>query len=484
MRWLTLWAGKNTNGYDCNTNTPANIIWTRTLTRNKQTDQLGTGLGDACLDDDECLLATSNSVCLDSSSASARQAWTTSTASSRRCRCASGYAESSNRLSCERPLVSLSTVASMSAQNQYELVASSANGSSSSPRAPELVSSLGKPCSSGRECKARDPNSDCIAGKCECLRPTRSCSSNSTGCHKDTFQCRSGQCISWYFVCDQFKNCPDGSDEESCGLRFGCPPEAFQCLDGSCIARGQLCNGRPECPDGSDELQCTARPSLAAPAAANQSAALPSSGGRVQPGRCHPRAFECANGQCLPSYVFCNAVEDCSDGSDEREQLCEPSSSSPSSPASSLPSSPPSSPPRLQTASQPSKQPDADNDDERRKSAPSASNSNSSPAEQRRHAGHRDSAGHKKGANQSPLVKVDRESINRMLAKLNLTPQRRPRRAKLVPEQQPDAGECPRWAFTCRNGKCRSSAILCSGVDGCGDQSDEQQCEVCMCAPV
>ena len=38
---------------------------------------------------------------------------------------------------------------------------------------------------------------------------------------------------------------------------------------------------------------------------------------------CDDKAFRCKNGQCLPQYAFCNAVQDCIDGSDENEEICE-----------------------------------------------------------------------------------------------------------------------------------------------------------------
>lgn len=113
-----------------------------------------------------------------------------------------------------------------------------------------------------------------------CIRPSKSCE----------FRCADGsRCIPKKFVCDEERDCPDGTDELGCGrdsygrasalggggvllspLWFpiavpvhagttasACVSPSFLCPNTSeCISRQQLCDGRRDCPDGVDELNC------------------------------------------------------------------------------------------------------------------------------------------------------------------------------------------------------------------------------------
>ncbi|KAI1293593.1 Prolow-density lipoprotein receptor-related protein 1 [Halotydeus destructor] len=245
-------------------------------------------LGKRCEANADCLAATAHSYCKTSSFR------TSKSDKDAVCTCQSGYRTSNNSMHCDEMPTEKPTPAPT-----LKPVAAPIINLLDGPNSDDFkVSSLGKPCSSSIECQIRDPYSSCVNGTCECLSPSSKCSSERTGCPKDTFQCRSGQCISWYFVCDKHNNCDDGSDEQFCTEK-GCPKEAFQCDDGTCLSRGSVCNGRWECPDGSDEARCYKGIS------------------------CDSKAHQCKSGQCLPQYAFCNAVADCVDGSDEDESLCE-----------------------------------------------------------------------------------------------------------------------------------------------------------------
>ncbi|KAK8774364.1 hypothetical protein V5799_011103 [Amblyomma americanum] len=218
-------------------------------------------LESACRTDEDCSRVTRHSRCGRKGDTSV-------------CVCARGFRMSRSKMRCEQD-------SSGTSANEVALQAAS----------------LGQPCNATAECRLRDKHSACVRGLCDCLAPTPLCSARSTGCLNDTFQCRSGECLSWYFVCDGLKNCADGSDESSC-VPHRCPAAAFQCDDGTCKSRAAVCNGRWECPDGSDEARC------------------------YRGVKCDRAAFRCRSGQCVPQYALCNAVVDCADGSDEDEQAC------------------------------------------------------------------------------------------------------------------------------------------------------------------
>ncbi|XP_063959794.1 low-density lipoprotein receptor-related protein 2-like isoform X2 [Lytechinus pictus] len=95
---------------------------------------------------------------------------------------------------------------------------------------------------------------------------------------------------SWY--CDSILDCSDGSDESNC---TGCPYGLYPCYFDESICYNYTavgCDGNYDCPGGSDEYNCTG-------------------------------CFAC-NGSsgCLLDLQICNFYNDCPDGEDEANNLC------------------------------------------------------------------------------------------------------------------------------------------------------------------
>jgi hypothetical protein len=96
------------------------------------------------------------------------------------------------------------------------------------------------------------------------------------------FQCVTYFNIPWAYVCDGRNNCPDKSDEKDCSnqsahivkellhsqkyqldcynhhpsKRCECIEGYFHCYNGGCISLNNLCDAIEDCSDGSDEYQC------------------------------------------------------------------------------------------------------------------------------------------------------------------------------------------------------------------------------------
>ncbi|XP_072401756.1 very low-density lipoprotein receptor-like isoform X2 [Diabrotica undecimpunctata] len=135
-----------------------------------------------------------------------------------------------------------------------------------------------------------DEERDCEDGSDE---DPKECKSNVT-CSKDQFKCNSGKCIPSIWQCDNEKDCNDGSDEDEqiCQKKV-CNLDEFTCrsVPGECVPLTWMCDDNPDCSDGSDEKSC------------NET--------------CRSDEFTCKNGKCIQKRWVCDLDNDCGDNSDE-----------------------------------------------------------------------------------------------------------------------------------------------------------------------
>lgn len=142
------------------------------------------------------------------------------------------------------------------------------------------------------------------------------------------YLCQEGKCIPKEYVCNDHKDCRDGDDETDCGkkkiyffslihwkfisadLKLCRGDDFFKCReDGKCISRSLTCDLNADCSDGSDEGE---------ELCSKERVAL-----NITRKPCHTeKEFECEAKICIPKNLVCDGTKHCLDGRDEDPKLC------------------------------------------------------------------------------------------------------------------------------------------------------------------
>ena len=147
-------------------------------------------------------------------------------------------------------------------------------------------------------------------------------SCNTAGAELPMFPCEgSRQTVHYTVVCDHVQHCSDNTDEDFCEFQ-SCSNDTISCQNKQCIKREQLCDRTMQCADGSDEgcwtpfrsfSQAIPPPAIVDLLANGRSTMRPMDDLES----CPATHFRCPDASCLPVYLRCNGVDDCTGREDE-----------------------------------------------------------------------------------------------------------------------------------------------------------------------
>ena len=134
------------------------------------------------------------------------------------------------------------------------------------------------------------------------------------------FLCEDGaQTMHFSLVCDHVSHCLDNSDEDFCFYE-PCKSDTFSCDNHQCLDRNVQCNGKLDCFDKSDELCSIQSPETSRASDPPPAIVYLHGNGTFSTTASHScplTHFKCLDQYCLPVYLRCNGIADCTDHEDE-----------------------------------------------------------------------------------------------------------------------------------------------------------------------